>query len=390
MNRAKPLFCIFIFALQFVLVSFKDIQAQIQPELLRDSSFVRVIASAIDSMYNASIESSYEILEPYKKRYPHHPLWNFWDGLNLWWQILPNLTETDRDAEFYYHFRKCDYEATRILQKQKQHVDALVLKILANGFLARQYANRDEWIKSLNFARVGIESLLELKKVSPDMVDIQFGDGLYDYYTAYLPTAYSWLEKLDWMLPEGDREGGLNQLKQVAKHGLFLKYESIYFLGNIYENYEHNTELGIYYFEELAKLFPSNPFYAKRLVQIYHTYYPSSKAIALSKDLLKNPSYSNAYSKPYFDEVVCYQIGKAYLSLSQADSAQVYLKKGIKVSETIKNYTNRYYYNASTYYMAQSCFQKNEPEKAKKWLMMVSEKHPVWYNRAQSQLKDLR
>jgi hypothetical protein len=388
-NRAKPLYTVFWFVILLVQNT-QTLKAQQQPQLLRDSSFVKVLTAAIDSMYNASIDASYELLQPYKKRYPNHPLWNFWDGLHLWWQILPNLSDTERDAEFYYHFKKCDYEATRILQRQKQHVDALVLKILSNGFLARQYANRDEWIKSLNFARVGIESLLELKKISPEMVDIQFGDGLYDYYTAYLPTEYTWLKKLDWMLPEGDRDGGLNQLKQVAQNGLFLKYESIYFLGNIYENYEHNTDLGVYYFEELARRFPNNPFYAKRLVQIYHANYPSTKAIKLSKALLKNSNYLNAYSKPYFDEAACYQIGKTYLSLSQADSAQTYLQKGLLISEKLKNHKKRYYYNANVYYMAQSFFQKNEPEKAKEWLLKVSDTYPIWYDRAQSQLKEMR
>ncbi|TNE70262.1 hypothetical protein EP331_12720 [bacterium] len=385
MNKPKVL----LFAFIFVFSAFLCTSVKAQPVLLSDSLFQQRVSLALDSLYNLKFVAARTILKPYQEKYPKHPFWNFWSGLELWWNILPNIIDESRDAEFFYHFKKCDYEATRVLQEHAYHTDALILKILANGFLARQYANRDEWIKSLNYARIGIESLLTLKEIQPDLVDIQFGDGLYEYYMDYLPKEYPWLQKINWALPDGNKEKGLSQLAYVAENGLFLKYESLYFLANINENYEKKHDLAENGFEELVRLFPNNPFYAKRLIQIYCSSESAAEALPKSINLLNDSTYMKSDTYVFFEESAAFRIANVYLSIHQTSQAEQFFNRALRASMSLKKYSNRYYYGAICYYLGHICISKQDFKSAKSWLRKVPKTNTDYFDRAKEQLKSI-
>lgn len=360
-----------------------DVKAQV-PELLKDAAFKQRIVQALDSLYDMRFDASKRVLAADKKRNPNHPLWEFWDGLILWWQILPNLENTALDNEFYFRFRKSDYESTRILTTQKGHIDALVIKIIANGFIARQLANRDEWIKSLKAARVGIESLLDLQKIDPDMKDISFGLGLYDYYMAYLPTAYPVLQKLSWIMPDGDRIAGLNQLKMVADSGLFLRSESRYFLANIYQNYEQNPSESFEEFELLTQQFPHNLFYAKRLILLYYDLYAKPVALQKIDSLAQNPNYlSSPYLFTLKEEAELYA-GKCLLSMNSITSAFVRFKNAYSISNKLDKKETRTRYGMACFYLGVCADRLNARADALKWLKLAEESKTEYSAKAKS------
>lgn len=378
--RFKAFLLCFIF---FQLLFCVDVKAQV-PELLKDAAFKQRIVQALDSLYDMRFDASKKILAQDKKRYPNHPMWEFWDGLILWWKILPNLDNTALDKEFFFRFRKSDYESTRVLNSQKGHVDALVIKIIANGFIARQLANREEWIKSVQAGRVGIESLLDLQEIDPEMKDISFGLGLYDFYMAYLPSEYPVLQKLSWILPEGDRVAGLNQLKMVADSGLFLRAESRYFLANIYQNYERNPSESLAQFEILTKQFPHNLFYAKRLIALYYDLYAKPVALQKIDSLAQNPNYAQSpYLFSLTEEADLYA-GRCLLSMNETTLAFSRFKKAYSISNKLDKKESRNRYGMACFYLGVCSDRLNAPIDALKWLSLAEKTETEYSERAKS------
>jgi len=238
-------------------------------ELIKDEEFRPVLLAAIDSAYNFQFEGSRKILESWENKYPDHPIWTFWKGFILWWKMLPDLESHQWDKKFFNTMEKSSYQAAQILKEYPNHVDGIIIQSASLGYMARMHANRRDWIKAMQIGRNALNAFERLKKVDPTMSDIPFGDGLYSYYMAYVPETYPVVKSISWMLPDGDKQEGIEGLEKAAEEGLLTQGEAYYFLGNIYLNYEDKPEKAIGYLNKLIKKYPRNNYYARALIHAY-------------------------------------------------------------------------------------------------------------------------
>lgn len=285
---------IFLFLFPFAL---SPARAQ-QPELIDDPEFRRVASRAVDSLYNLNLQASRDLLEPWRESHPRHPIWTLFEGLEVWWQILSDLEDTSRDPLFFNLMGRADHESTRLLRDDGHHADALLIKAISNGYIARQYANRDQWISSMNHARRAYSAFQYLLEIRPDMPDLKMGEGLKQYYSEYLPQAYPIVKTVSWFLPEGDRQLGLRLLAQAADSGIFARAEARYFIANINFRYEENYEVASLYMEQLVAAYPNNNYYRRVLVRSYYRMDRYDRAFAAIDDALK---YWEERNLPYGD-----------------------------------------------------------------------------------------
>ncbi|MDZ7691382.1 MAG: hypothetical protein U5K69_09675 [Balneolaceae bacterium] len=164
MRPIRKLFAVLI----FLFGAFSILKAQNPPELINNTEFRPVAKEAVDSLYNANPQAARQLLEPWKQRYPGHPLWILFDGMELWWQILADLENTSLDEEFFNLMGRADYEAGRLLSRQSDHADALIIKAVSNGYIARQHANREDWLTSVNKARKAFSAYQYMLEVQPE------------------------------------------------------------------------------------------------------------------------------------------------------------------------------------------------------------------------------
>ncbi|MGK7369863.1 MAG: hypothetical protein ACNS64_06580, partial [Candidatus Halalkalibacterium sp. M3_1C_030] len=157
------------------------------PELINDEEFRPAARAAVDSVYNFNFKAADKLLKPWKNEYPNHPLWLLIDAMELWWHVLSDLEDTSHDEEFFFRMKKTDYEAAKLLRNDSKHADGLIIKAISNGYVARQYANRDEWLSSINSARKALSAHEYLLELQPDLNDLKLAEGLKLYYLAYLP-----------------------------------------------------------------------------------------------------------------------------------------------------------------------------------------------------------
>ena len=339
--------------------------------LILNPQFVQSARQAIDSVYNFNYPASVKILQPWMNKYPKSPLWQFWKGLHIWWEALPDLYNKKYDKKLVYQFSKADYMCSKILSSNDHNLDALIIKAASNAFLARYYANRDKWLTSLQYGKKAVDALFIIKKIDPTLPDIQFGLGIYNYYTAFLPKEYPVLKNLSWVLPKGDRNKGIHQLREAADSSAFVQPESIYFLGRVYLEGEKNMPKALQYFSELARRYNHNTYYKRILLRVLYEndyYYQvitlADSSIAQTK---RNPgpfSYAVNEDMYAFKGLVLYQLGSYKKALDNFKKSQIY---SLHAPDSV----NRMDYLLSGYYLGNIYQKMNEIDLAEKYYKEV-------------------
>ena len=258
----------FIGVLMFVmyLLTGRILNAQ-TPILIHDDKFRTDAVVAIDSLYNRNTEASRQIMESWKSSYPDHPIWEMWDAMELWWVVLEDLYDHSKDDRLMEAMQRSDYAAGQLLNRQSNHPDALIIRALANGYIARHYSNRDSWLSSVNVARKAYSTYQTLMEVEPDFPDNEFVRGMISYYAAYIPEEYPVVRAVSWFFPDGDKEVGLQKIKSASDDGVFSRPEATYFMGNILLNYENDFDQAMGYFRQLVEKYPDNGYYRRLMIR---------------------------------------------------------------------------------------------------------------------------
>ena len=360
-------------------------------ELINHPDFRPVLLSAIDSAYNFQFKGSQKRLEPWQKKHPDHPIWTFWNGFILWWKMLPDLENHSHDDDFFNTMRKTSYEASQILKKHPDHVDAIILQSASLGYMARMHANRRQWVDAMQIGRNALSAFERVKTVDPDMSDIPFGDGLYSYYMAYIPESYPVVKSISWMLPDGNKQEGIAGLQKAADTGLLTRGEALYFLANINLNYENEPEKAIRYLKELNKKYPRNNFYVRALIHAYINAKKLLKARMLVDELIKEWNFEADPLSHVMKEELYALTAKIYSKKDQKRSLDAALKVDSLRSHLNGGY-NRTMQQMAGYYRGYILYKQQKTEKAIEILDTISsaEEESQYSKEAKSLLKKIK
>lgn len=352
----------FLFLAGFQLTA----RAQV-PQLALNPDFQHDAQAAVDSLYNFRFEASRRIIRPWQQKYPDNPLWSFWDALEVWWHTLPDLPDTRNDEKLFDKLGRASYKASRVLGHQPHHIDALVVKALSNGLIARQYANREDWLSSLNRARVALSAQNALLDMHLNIPDIELGEGLYHYYAAYLPEKYPIAKTFTWLLPEGDKQKGIGELQNAADSSIFVRPEAFYFLGNIYLNHEDEPARAYKYFQRLHEKYPRNTFYCGVLIRSYIQMHRYRSALAEINNILDGWDDSTPFTPVLKEEMLAWK-GRALMETGRLDRAQDYLQRSYDLGKKLPNTSNRPMHVMAGYYLGQLNFQAGKMKEAERFL----------------------
>jgi tetratricopeptide (TPR) repeat protein len=144
-------------------------------------------------------------------------------------------------------------------------------------YLAGSYAPLVEWRilrgQRLAAARDGNRIRAALERalaIDPTLSDAYFGIGIYHYYAAVAPAAAKFLRWL-LLLPGGNREQGLREIREARDHGLLLSGEADFQLQRIDRWYEHRPEEALSLLEDLDARYPTNPLFLERVADVRAT-----------------------------------------------------------------------------------------------------------------------
>lgn len=342
------------------------------PELINNPQFRPDAQAAVDSIYNFNFDGAEKAIAKWKHKYPKHPLWTLLDGMKYWWTVLSDLEDTSHDEQFFNMMKKANYQAGKLLNDHPKNADALIIKVISNGYIARQYSNRSEWLTSLNYARKAMSAYNYLKKVEPDLADLKLAEGLKQYYSAYLPEAYPVVKTVSWFLPDGDKQLGLKLLREASKQAIFAQAEAKYFLGNINYNYEKNYSVAVQYFEELQSRYPRNNYYARILVKSYYKQHRFDEALDFIDTTLQRWHREQLpYEKVMQEELLTWK-GRILDRRNVRSEALASYKKAFSASKALPNPKQRSFYVASGYFAGRIFYQEHKIKEARTYLKAAS------------------
>jgi hypothetical protein len=125
--------------------------------------------------------------------------------------------------------------------------------------------------------------LAAARSAGEQVLDLDFGLGLYDYYADTLPRFFK-LVAFVLRIPGGDRERGLHAIARVARGGsLFHDDEARVQMYDIHSYFEGRPDRAIHWIRELWRAHPGWPLWGMKLAQLLATpmgLWPESAAVA--------------------------------------------------------------------------------------------------------------
>lgn len=323
------------------------------------------VQKGIKEIYNIKFDEAEKTFRNLIADYPNHPAGRFFLAMIDWWKILLDIENESYDDIFFQKLEDVIFQCDQILEKDPDNVDALFFKGGAIGFRGRLRSVRNSWLKAADDGREALPIVERAAKLDPNNLDVQLGFGIYNYYASVIPEEYPMIKPLMIFFPSGNKEEGIRQLRNTAFNGKYAKYEARYFLMTIYYRYESNPYLAEEFAKMLVEDFPDNPTFQRWLGRIYVRQGKMQLADSLFKDVLRKADENYyGYNFPASLREANYYVGYNYKLNNQNDSAKIYLKKCVEISEAIDKDEESGFLINSILYLAQISESKNLIEEA--------------------------
>lgn len=226
---------------------------------INDPAIDADIKRGIEYTYNLEFEEAQKEFQKVQLTRPDHPAGMFFLAMVEWWRILISIEDDSRDDVFYAMLEKVIDFCDERLDKNENDLTALFFKGGAIGFRGRLRANRKSWFKAVSDGKDALPIVMDAAAVAPNNADVLLGTGIYNYFASVIPEKYPVVKPLMLLFPKGDKAKGIEMLKQAAEKARYANWEAMYFLTQLYYNYENNPSTALQYAQRLFTKFPRNP-----------------------------------------------------------------------------------------------------------------------------------
>ncbi len=349
------------------------------PILLLDKRIQFEVTDAIHDMYNFEFDRAQRQYKMLKEKYPWHPLPYFLMGLNLWWQIIPNLENEEYDEEFLAYMDTSEYLSQQLFEEVSEIEGAFFLAA-TYAFQGRLYSERKQWRKAA-FAGKNALKYLDYTRGHEDFSpEILFGDALFNYYREWVPENYPILKFIMFMFPNGNKDLGIQQLKEVARNAFYTRTEAQYFLMRILASEGNDLTSALQVSRYLAETFPYNAYfhryYARLLYQMGRYHLAKKESMEILKRIDEGQPGYESNSGRYATFFL------AHINKTQGQDlmAKDYYLRCLEFGEKI-NAQDRGYYIYSLYHLGKIYQNLEEFEEAEEYYKRVKKltkrKHPA-------------
>lgn len=177
-------------------------------------------------------------------------------------------------------------KAEAALAKAPQDPDLLFLAGMAFGQKGIADGAAKHYLAAYRGIKKAIRLFEEILKLNPEAYDAYYGLGLYHYAFSRLPSFYRTLASI--ILPTGDREQGLKELRLAAEKGIYTKMLAKVALLRIYGTPEENYEEALPLAEELIRRYPGSSELYFHLALIYSELGRHPEALRIAEEIRGN------------------------------------------------------------------------------------------------------
>ncbi len=320
--------------------------------LLTDMKVQVEATEALNDMYNFKFKKAQQEFRWLKQKYGWHPLPYFLLGLCEWWKIVPNIHNTAHDARFMAYMDSTILIAKRLYNVENHKVEASFFLAAAYGFKGRLYSDdeRKNWRKAASAGKSALNYLEESKGKHDLSAELLFGDGLYNYFSVWIPENYPLLKPILLFFPKGDKRLGIKQLKEVSNNAFYTRIEAQVFLMRILNSYEKDKKGAFRISQYLHQTFPGNPYFHRYYARMLYSMGWSNKAKEVSLDLLDKIDGGATGYEATSGRYAGFILGQVCERQNELDEAKKYYARAIDFSESIGATDTGYYLYSLLYY----------------------------------------
>lgn len=234
------------------------------------------LQTALESLRNGHYQQTLQASRSFQKNFPGHPLPFLIAAEASWGLIFCQTghinsreiwnTASGKTSPFDGAFFQAVEKAISTAEGMQDQPDSAALGAfyygLAHGVRARLYTLRGEALNSGREGKQMRESLLKAAALDADFqADADAGLGAYNYYADVLSPLIK-LFRFFLLIPGGDRERGLEQLRSASQNAVLVAPEARYELAKIYGLRESRPADALTFFRGLADQYPGNAIFA--------------------------------------------------------------------------------------------------------------------------------
>lgn len=338
----------------FLVIAVAPLSAQAQNSdekdttiiLLADKQVQLECTQGLNDLYNFKFDEAEAEFLDLKIRYGWHPLPYFLMGLSDWWKIMPNTKNTAYDESFLAYMDTTIQVAERLYKNHPVYkAEAAFFLAAAYGFKGRLYSDeeRKNWRKAATVGKNALNYLDESRgnhHLSPELV---FGDALYNYFSVWVPENYPALRPLLWFFRKGDKQLGLQQLKEVSYNAFYTRTEAMVWLMRILNSYENDQFQALQISQYLIESYPNNPYFHRYYARMLYQVSRYAEAEPVCKEILARIDSGMAGYEATSGRYAAFFLGQIYESQKKWDEAARYYELCVKYAEEIGAVDSGYY-----------------------------------------------
>ncbi len=347
----------FLFFLTFFLSFFGFSQRRIYS----DSEGRKLGREALNKIYNYDFNEAEKLIEQkIKPLYEFHPAYPLLKSFVYYHKSLPLLGDNPYKEEHLLSLQQTIEYADKMLDKDKNDLEATFFMMLGSSFLALFHADNGDYFKAMSEAKTTYSYIKKGFKLKEKNADFYLSSGLYHYYVVQYPENKPIVKPLMWFFPNGDKVKGLSWVKLGAQKGFFTKAEALMYLTHIELKYEESYSEAVKYGGQLSKLYPNNSFFLAQYAEtlLFNKEYEKAK---VELDKLQKSDQEFFQMAAYTLLGIYYEKGK-----NKYEIASSYYTKAQKIGERNTKYSYDYLGFCYAGY-ARIALVKSNKEKAKHW-----------------------
>jgi len=342
------------YGLLILAMMFSSGIALAQKQVKKDTTIILInnvgmqveISEALNDLYNFKFEKAERQFRWFKQKYPWHPLPYFLLGLSEWWKIMPNTKETKYDNRFLAYMDSTIFVAENLFKEYPEYrIEGAFFLAAAHGFKGRLYSDeeRKNWTKSAVEGKAALnymEICREKENMSPELL---FGDALYNYFSVWVPENYPSLKPIMWFFRKGDKQLGLQQLKEVSYNAFYTRTEAMVWLMRILNSYENDQIRAFQLSEYLYTSYPDNPYFHRYYARMLYARGMFPEMERQSKKILDRVDSAQLGYEATSGRYAAFFLGQFYESQRRLEDAKKYYLLAVKYAEAIGATESGYY-----------------------------------------------
>jgi hypothetical protein len=311
-------------------------------------------------------------------------------ALSNWWKIIPNLDNEQYDETLLSYLDKSIELAEDMFydnpEGSKKQTEAAFFLAISYGIRGELLAYRKNWTRATFAGKKAIKYMNyahEKGYLSPEML---FGDGVYNYYSVWIPENYPMLKPVLIFFRKGNKQLGIKKLEEACKEAFYARVEAQYMLMRIYLVEENKYDKAAQIASYLHYSFPDNPYFHRYYARSLYMNGQYNELETTAKSMMNKLDSGFTGYDAATGRYAAYFLGEIYKNrYFDFANAKIYYLRMIKYTEELKNYESGYYHYALTC-VAKIAIQEKQTEKAIEYYAKVlkyAERKSPYYREAE-------